>query len=61
MNVLSHLRSRPWLMLIILIGLVAGHAILLYLLRQTRMPHAGVWGVVVSGVVLLVVARHWAC
>ena len=41
MNALSHLRSPPWLMLIILIGLVAGHAILLYLLRQTRTPHAG--------------------
>jgi len=45
-------------MLIILIGLVAGHGILLYLLRQMRFPHAAVSGAVVSGVVLLVVAKH---
>jgi len=58
MNALSHLRSRPWVMLIVLIGLVAGHAILLYLLRQRGMSHAGVSGVVASGVILLVVAKH---
>ena len=58
MRAIFHLRCRPWLMLIILIGLVPGHAILLYLLRQTRIPPAGVSGAVVSCVVLLVVAKH---
>ena len=58
MNALSHSRARPWLMLIILIGLVAGHAIVFYLLRHVGMSHAGVSGAVLSGVVLLVVAKH---
>ncbi len=58
MNTLSHLRSRPWLMLIIVIGIIAGHAILLHLLRQTRMAHATVSGVIISGVVLLIVTKH---
>jgi hypothetical protein len=58
MNALSHWRSRPRMILMVLIGLVAGHAILLYVLRQTGMSHAGVSGVVVSGLVLLVVAKH---
>ena len=57
MNALSHLRSQPWMILIILIGLVAGHSILLYFL-QAVMSHAGVSGVAVSGVVLLIVAKH---
>jgi len=45
-------------MLIILIGLVAGHAIVFYLLRHAGMSRAGVSGAVLSGVVLLVVAKH---
>jgi len=58
MNALSHLRSRPWIMLVVLIGLVTGHAILFYRLRQAGMLHAGVSGVVVSGVALLILAKH---
>ena len=58
MNALSRLRSRPWLMLIILIGLVAGHAIVFYLLRHVGVSHAKVSGAVLSGVVLLVIAKH---
>jgi hypothetical protein len=45
-------------MVIILIGLVAGHAIVFYFLQHVGMSHAGVSGVVLSSVVLLVVAKH---
>ena len=59
MNALFHLRFRPWVMLILVIGLIAGHSILVYVLRRPAMSHAGVSGVVVvTGVVLLVVAKH---
>jgi hypothetical protein len=58
MSVLSHLRSRRWVMLLVLIGLVVGHAMLLYRLRHAGMSHAGVSGAVLSGVILLVVAKH---
>jgi hypothetical protein len=57
-NAPSHLRSRPWMMFIVLIGLVAGHGILLYLLRERGISHAGISGVVASGVILLAVAKH---
>lgn len=58
MNSLSRFRARPGLIITILAGLVAGHGILLYFLRHTRIPHAGFSGALVSGVVLLVVAKH---
>ena len=46
------------MMLLLLIGLVVGHAIFLYRVRQVGMPHGPVSGLVVSGVVLLIVAKH---
>jgi len=58
MNALSHLRSRPWIMLAVFIGLVAGHMILFYILRQAGTVYAGVSGVVVSAVVLIILAKH---
>ena len=58
MSVLSSLRSRPWMMLLVSIGLVVSHAILLYRVREAGMSHAGISGVVVLGVVVLVVAKH---
>jgi hypothetical protein len=45
-------------MLIILIGLVAAHPIVFYLLPHMGMSRAGVSGAVLSGVVLLVIAKH---
>jgi len=45
-------------MLMILVGLVAVHATVFYLLRHADVRHAGVSGAVLSGVVLLVVAKH---
>lgn len=58
MNALSHLRSRPRMLLIVLIGLVAGHAILFYLLRHSSMSLRALPSAVVAGVVLLIIAKH---
>ena len=53
MNALSHLRSRPRLLLLVVMGLVAGHAILFY-----RLHYAGAPVAVVSGLALMVIAKH---
>ena len=54
----SYLRSRPWITLMILAGLVAGHGVFFYFLAQISAWHAGVSGVLISGVVLLIIATH---
>ena len=58
MNGLHHMRMRPWTLLVVVIALVAAHVILFHFLRGVGLSHRAVSGVVVSGVVLLVVAKH---
>ena len=58
MTALSLLRSRPWTMPVVLAGLVAVHAILFQIVRRTGMSHAGVSGALISGLVLLIIAKH---
>jgi len=58
MNALFHLRSRPWVMLLALLGVAAGHAIFFYVLRHAPMPHFAVSGIVLWGLILLIFAKH---
>jgi hypothetical protein len=58
MNGLHHLRSRPWMLLVVVIGLVAGHGILFYLLLHSSTSHVAVSGALLSGVALLMIAKH---
>ena len=54
----SHISSRPRTILIVLIAFVAAHAILFYLTRQTGISRVRLSGVLVSGVIVLVIAKH---
>ena len=58
MNGLRHLRSQPWALLVVVIGLVAGHLIFLDFLWHAGVSRAAMSGVVVSGLILLVIAKH---
>jgi len=58
MNGLRHVRARPWTLGGLVIGFVAGHVILFYVLRHAGVPHAAVSGAVVLGIVLLMIAKH---
>lgn len=58
MNWLHHLRSRPWMLLAIVVGLAASHGILFYLLQHSLIPHVALPGAIVSLVVLLIIAKH---
>ncbi len=58
MNWLYHLRSRPWILPAIVVGLVASHGILFYLLQHSPISHVAVPGAIVSLVVLLIIAKH---
>jgi hypothetical protein len=58
MNGLQHLRSRPWMLLVVVIGLVAGHGILFYFLRHLTTSHIAVSGALLSGMILLMIAKH---
>lgn len=48
------LRIRPWMLLVGVIGLVAGHVALLYY----GLSHAALSAAVVSSVVVLIVVKH---
>jgi hypothetical protein len=58
MNRLYNLRSRPWILPTILVGLVASHGILFYLLRHSLISHVAVPSAIASLVVFLIVAKH---
>jgi len=58
MSGLHHLCSRPWMLPVAGISLVASHGILFYLLRRSSIPHVAASGTLVSGVVLLMIAKH---
>ena len=58
MNVLHHLQLRPWTLVVVVIGLVAAHVILFHFLWGAGLSHRAVSATVVSGVVLLLVAKH---
>lgn len=58
MNWLHHLRSRRWMLLAIVIGLVASHGILFYLVQHSPIPRVAVPGAIASLLVLLIVAKH---
>ena len=47
-------RVRTWLLLVGIIGLVAGHSVVLYYIQK----HAALSAAVLSGVVALVVIKH---
>lgn len=49
----SRLFTRPWLLLVTVIALIAGHRFVYYILRHTILSAA-----VVSGVIILVVITH---
>lgn len=54
----SHLRSRPRIMLVALAAFVAGHGIFFHFVPQISAWRAGVSGVLILSVVLLVMATH---
>ena len=58
MHGLRHLRFRPWKLAVVVIGLVAVHLIVLWLLKHAGLSRGLAAGAVVSGVVLLVLAKH---
>jgi hypothetical protein len=58
MNGLHNVRSRPWMLIAAVIGFLAVHGSLFYILRHSRMSHVAVSGTVISGVVLLMIAKH---
>jgi hypothetical protein len=49
----SRLLSRPWMLPVAVVALIAGHVIVYYTLRHTMPPAA-----VVSGVIILVAIKH---
>jgi hypothetical protein len=49
----SRLLSRPWLLAVAVMALIAGHGIIYYILRHTILSTA-----VVSGLIILVVIKH---
>lgn len=49
----SHLRTRPWMLRVGIIVLIAGHVVFF-----NRLRYAGVSVIVVSGLVLLAIAKH---
>lgn len=58
MNQLSHVCSRPWLLVLLVIGFVTGHLILFQIAGHSGMSWAGLPVGVVTAVVLLAVAKH---
>jgi hypothetical protein len=58
MNGLHDVRSRPWVLLAVVIGFIAAHLILFHFLRRLYSSHVAVPGVVVVGVVFLIVGKH---
>jgi uncharacterized membrane protein YjjP (DUF1212 family) len=47
-------RMRPWMLLAVVIGLLAGHVVLLYY----GVSHTALSAAVVSGVIVLIVIKH---
>lgn len=58
MHVIRHLRLRLWMLAVVVIALVGGHLIVLYLLQHAGVSRGVATGAVVSGVLLLVLAKH---
>ena len=58
MNVLHNLRLRPWTLVVLVIGLLAAHIILFHFLWGAGLSHGAVSGAFLSGVVLLLIAKH---
>ena len=58
MNEVHYLRSRPWPLAVVVIGLVAGHLILFHVLRHSHVSHIALPPAVVVGLVLLMIAKH---
>ena len=58
LNGLRHLHSQFWMLVIILTAFVAGHLILFYVLRHSGISRAAISGTLVSGLVLLLIAKH---
>ena len=58
MNRLRALRSRGWALALVAIAFVATHLILFHVLRRSGSSHIALPSAVVSGVVLIVLAKH---
>ena len=58
MNWPCQLRSRPWQLSSLMVGLVASHGFLFCLLKHSPIGYVAVPGAVVSLVVLLIIAKH---
>ena len=58
MNGLRHLRSRPRALAVVVIALVAVHIVFLHLFWDTGLPPGTLSGAVLSGVALVVIAKH---
>jgi 1,4-dihydroxy-2-naphthoate octaprenyltransferase len=54
----EHIRllTRPWMLPVAIVALIAGHGIAYYVLRHTMLS-----ATVVSGVIVLVVKNIWDC